>query len=90
MEKLGDYENAYIERLFFEHQELFKQKIDLVSRLVVNQKHIEILNRDINDVATRFHQLKNMYDSLLIEHENLKNSINLQAEETVKAKKGAK
>jgi len=84
MEKLGDYENAYIERLFFEHQELFKQKIDLVSRLVVNQKHIEILNRDINDVATRFHQLKNMYDSLLIEHENL------QAEETVKAKKGAK
>lgn len=90
MENLGDYERSYIDRLFIEYHELFKTKIDLTSKLIVREKQYEILSRDINDIATKFHQLKVMYDSLLIEHESLKSSINIQAEETVKAKKSAK
>lgn len=90
MENLGDYERAYIDRLFIEYHEIFKQKIDLTSKLIVLENRLVTQNRDINDIATKFHQLKSMYDNLLVEHENLKNSISTQAEETVKAKKGAK
>jgi len=90
MENLGDYERSYVDRLFIEYHELFKTKIDLSAKLIVREKQYEIISRDINDIATKFHQLKAMYDSLLVEHENLKSSINIQAEETVKAKKGAK
>ena len=90
MENLGDYERAFIDRLFVEYHELFKQKVDLTAKLIVTEKKVNTLSSDINDIATKFYQLKNMYDSLLLEHENLKNSFNTQADTTVKSKKGAK
>lgn len=91
MENLSDYERTYIDRLFIEYHELFKQKVDLHSKLILTEKKVEILDRDITDLANKFFQLKNLYDNLLVENNTLKElTIESKTEDVNKLKKGAK
>lgn len=68
----GDFYNVFIEKLLVEVYETSKIKIEMAARATLLERKLITTNKDLEDIANKFHQLKALYDKQIEENESLK------------------